>query len=438
MSFISDKQTIDELSLLGKYRAGSVYSLFNKVKTNGGERMLEQMLRDPLTEAASINERTAVLRHFGQAAYTFPFDGETTGQFASWLDMGSRRTAAGAFISTYAKKVLAGLTRDGRYRQSEEGTRAAAGILKDCHAFIAATPSFGFYDSRIDQVRKIMTDGRLQKLLSALTAKLQPKQIAFCEYLLKKVLVREMETLLSFIYELDVYIALSAVARERGFCYATAKDRNSNELKVKGLRHPALSKAVGNDLTLTGSQNLLFLTGANMAGKSTLMKSIGIALYLAHAGFPVAADEMAFSVMDGLYSSINIPDNISLGYSHFYAEVLRVKQAAQLVAGGKRMLVMFDELFKGTNVKDAYDGTLAVTEAFARYRDCLFIISTHIIEVGEALQNNANIRFGYMPTVMDGAHPRYPYTLTKGITSDRHGMLIIENEGILDIIQTEK
>jgi DNA mismatch repair ATPase MutS len=133
-----------------------------------------------------------------------------------------------------------------------------------------------------------------------------------------------------------------------------------------------------------------------MAGKSRLMKAIGIAMYLAHMGFPIAAASISFSVREGIYSSINVVDNIGLGYSHFYAEVVRVKQAAEAAASGKRLLLMFDELFKGTNLKDAFDGTLAVTRAFAEYRDCLFIVSTHIIEVGEALKELPNIQFEYL------------------------------------------
>ena len=109
-------------------------------------------------------------------------------------------------------------------------------------------------------------------------------------------------------------------------------------------------------------------------------------------------------------------------------------QAAEAAASGKRLLLMFDELFKGTNVKDAYDGTLAVTDGFAGYRECLFIISTHIIEVAEALKAHNNIRFVYMPTIMDGAHPRYTYKLQEGITEDRQGMMIIRNEGILELL----
>src|SRR5690606_1636165 len=140
--------------------------------------------------------------------------------------------------------------------------------------------------------------------------------------------------------------------------------------EVVDLRHPCLPGAVGNDLRLDQQGNVLFLTGANMAGKSTWMKSIGIAIYLAHMGFPLAVGSMRFSVLDGMYTSINVADNIALGYSHFYAEVVRVKQAALAASSGKRLMLMFDELFKGTNVKDAYDGTLAVTEGFITYDTC--------------------------------------------------------------------
>ncbi len=171
-----------------------------------------------------------------------------------------------------------------------------------------------------------------------------------------------------------------------------------------------------------------------MAGKSTFMKSFGISVYLAHMGFPLAVQEMTFSIRDGLYSSINVADNLNMGHSHFYAEVLRVKKVAEEVSEGKDLVIIFDELFKGTNVKDAYDATLAVSEAFGENRNCAFIISTHIIEVGQELGRCPNFQFAYLPTIMKGSVPTYTYTLQEGITSDRHGMMIIQNEGIIETI----
>ena len=168
------------------------------------------------------------------------------------------------------------------------------------------------------------------------------------------------------------------------------------------------------------------------------MKSFGISVYLAHMGFPVAATSMQFRIQDGMYTSINVPDNINLGYSHFYAEVLRVKKVAIEVSRDKRLIVIFDELFKGTNVKDAFDATLAVTEAIAERKNCAFMVSTHIIEVGQELGKHCdNVTFEYLPTVMKGKLPTYTYKLEPGITSDKHGMIIINNEKIIEIIKGE-
>jgi DNA mismatch repair ATPase MutS len=241
--------------------------------------------------------------------------------------------------------------------------------------------------------------------------------------------------LLELTYEIDVYITVAGIAREKGFSYALASPKEKNMLHAKGVKHPGLAKAVPNTLSFSGNSNVLFLTGANMAGKSTLMKATGIMLYLAHMGFPVAAEEVQFSVLDGLYSSVNVPDDLNKGYSHFYAEVLRVKKVAEEVSADKRLFIIFDELLKGTNVKDAYDATLAVTAAFNAFTACFFIISTHIFEVGEELKvKGNNIQFVFLPTVMEGSVPKYTYRLQPGITADRQGMIIIENEGILEML----
>ena len=207
---------------------------------------------------------------------------------------------------------------------------------------------------------------------------------------------------------------------------------------MKGMFHPFLAKPVGNTITVDENSNVIFLTGANMAGKSTFMKSFGITVFLAHVGFPVPAKEMEFSVQNGMFTTINLPDNLSMGYSHFYAEVLRVKKVAQQVRQTQHLIVVFDELFRGTNVKDAFDATLAVTEAIAERKNCAFMVSTHIIEVGQELGKRCdNVTFEYLPTVMKGKLPTYTYKLEPGITSDKHGMIIINNEKIIEIIKGE-
>jgi DNA mismatch repair ATPase MutS len=287
----------------------------------------------------------------------------------------------------------------------------------------------------VEALLAIMHQKDIRKILdSDIYKPMSTRTVSGYDFLLRNRHNEIMKDVLQFIAETDVYIAVSNVSRERHFCYPTAVEKERNLFNARNLRHPCILKAVGNDIQMQEGSNVLFLTGANMAGKSTWMKSIGIGMYMAHIGFPVAASEMVFSVREGIFSSINVADNITMGYSHFYAEVVRVKDAALAAATGEHLLLMFDELFKGTNVKDAFDGTLAVTEGFSEYNNCLFIVSTHIIEVGEALKDLTNVQFRFMPTILEGNVPRYTYTLQEGITEDRQGMMIIENEGIISLI----
>ncbi|HWZ04327.1 MAG TPA: hypothetical protein VNX40_12005, partial [Mucilaginibacter sp.] len=280
--------------------------------------------------------------------------------------------------------------------------------------------------------------------ITALTTERNPNKLSYAKIadldkLLRFTSHSKIKGILAFIYQLDVYVSVAAVALTHNYIFPKALNKDQHAITFVGVYHPLVKKAIGNSIHITPQSNVVFLTGANMAGKSTFMKSLGIALYLAHLGFPVAAEKMEFSVRDGIYTTINLPDDLSSGNSHFYAEVLRVKKVARELGADKNLFIIFDELFRGTNVKDAYEGTIAITEAFAEKRNCMFVVSTHIIEAGEVLRERcANINFVYLPTRMNVNTPVYTYTLESGITADRHGMIIINNERILEIIRSRK
>lgn len=440
MSFIADKQTLNDLNMLGKHKPGSVYSLFNRVQTGGGERLLEHMFQHPLTGVDEINQRSRVFQYFHEKQLQFPLKNTAFRMMENYLGMGTY----GSYLITLAeccrKKYLGFVVHDEQYRIITEGLRTTISLLHALRNFVEQVKEEDDHPGleKIFTVKKILTGRQLEWLSRAREESALPLlKVARYDHLLRHVLRNEMESVMEGIYHLDAYIAVSDVARTKGFTYAHALPGGNTVISTTALSHPCLEKAVANPVALHREKNVFFLTGANMAGKSTFMKSFGIAVYLAHMGFPVAAADMKFSVMDGLYSSINVPDNLSLGYSHFYAEVLRVKEVAKEVSRSRTLVVIFDELFKGTNVKDAYDATLAVTAAFSEYRNCFFIISTHIIEVGEALRQQCdNLQYAYLPTVIEGTVPRYTYRLKEGITNDRHGMMIIENEKISEIIRS--
>jgi len=172
-----------------------------------------------------------------------------------------------------------------------------------------------------------------------------------------------------------------------------------------------------------------------MAGKSTFLKSVGLCCYLAHLGFPVPASKMETSVFSGLITTINLSDDVTKGYSHFYSEVKRVKNTALSIKEKKKILAIFDELFRGTNVKDAYDASLMITSAFAKIKQCAFFISTHIVEIAEELKNEGNIVFKYFESDVVNETPIYSYKLVNGVSAERHGLRIVKNEKIVEILE---
>lgn len=441
MSFIADKQTLDDLNILGKYKPNSIFNLFNQVKTVGGERLLEHMFQNPLTDHIEINKRSSTFSYFQDQQLAFPFLKEEFSLMEDYLYGNSGGNLLVTGMQVLKKQIMDITVKDEQYGLMISGIQATINILKTCRKFmnnLADQNGDHPYLETLRLLQGIFSDDRLGWLFTDEVTVLSFIKILRYDHLFRNLLSVEMNTVMKVIYDLDVYLAVGHVARLKSLSYARALPKEMNRVIADDMRHPALGKAVGNLICFHQNNNMIFLTGANMAGKSTFMKTFGISVYLSHMGFPIGAAGMQFSVKDGIYSSINVPDNLNLGLSHFYAEVLRVKKAAQEVSSGKNLVVIFDELFKGTNVKDAYDATLSVTAAFSVYRKCFFIISTHIIEVGEALQKSGGIQFLYLPTVMEGNVPGYTYKLMDGITTDRQGMMIIENEGILEIISGNK
>ncbi|MDE5424382.1 hypothetical protein L3073_19390 [Ancylomarina sp. DW003] len=440
MAFKADNQTINDLKIVGGLKGKDIFSLYNYTKTRGGAKVLKNMFLYPRSRKEEIVNRVNVIQFFKDNDIQFPVDNSVFDIIEMYLSNVDDRTRLTLHDNDLKRKFNHVIGSDTEYQQIHKGVVSTLIFLLDFKKFISelklseVTVEFSKDISSIKEVldrsELSFLDGlsKVRKLSYANTVKYdQLFRFTIRETILK---------LLHQVYNIDVFIAIAEVASKHDFCFAEIDNSESNILEMKGVYHPLVPNAISNDITITEDNNMVFLTGANMAGKSTFMKTFSIAIYLAHCGFPLPAKSMRFSLQNGMFTTINLADNISLGFSHFYAEVNRVKRVAESVNENERLLVVFDELFRGTNVKDAYDATIAVMDAFANKRKCIFIISTHIIEAGEELKKmRDNIKFLYLPTVMNGKVPEYTYKVEEGITSDRHGMVIIRNEKILDILK---
>lgn len=443
MIFHTDKQTLTDLNIFGKPGADAIYTIFNHTSTRGGAAILENMFRYPLADVSAINSRSGKIRFLQSVNAVFPFRGGLFDVIETYLAEQDQRTRLAPEDNTLARKFNNLIAEDNNFKMISNGVQNVMEVLHTLRGFLNNMEhgtTENPYKPDLEELQSLLLDPALNAVLREQTgSKLSYQKVMEYDQLLRFRFRDHLRKMLSLIYHLDVYISVAGVAAQRKFVFPVALEAAHSSILLEGVYHPQVKNAVPNTIRITPENNVIFLTGANMAGKSTFMKSVGITMFLAHMGFPVAAAKMEFAVREGIYTTINLPDDLSSGSSHFYTEVLRIKKIARELAKGKNLFVIFDELFRGTNVKDAFEGTVAITAAFAERENSVFIISTHITEAGAQLKERCgNIHFIFLPTKMNNNKPVYTYQLAEGITEDRHGMIIIQNEGILDIIHKRK
>jgi hypothetical protein len=200
---------------------------------------------------------------------------------------------------------------------------------------------------------------------------------------------------------------------------------------AEALAHPLLArgKSVANDLKLDSELQLIVISGPNMAGKSTFIRSIGINAVLAQAGGPVCAHRMALSSLQ-VAASICILDSLQGGLSRFYAEISRLKQIDDLSRSSTPVLFLLDELLSGTNSFDRRIGT----ESFVRSllaRGAIGLVTTHDLALAEIAErigpNSANYHFADQ---FEDGKLHFDYKLTPGVVQTTNALLLMRSIGL--------
>jgi DNA mismatch repair protein MutS len=264
--------------------------------------------------------------------------------------------------------------------------------------------------------------------------KLQPHEVVEYGNFIRNHFKSAAQSLIEIYGKLDAWYSMAVAGREFNLVKPEIEDTEFPFVEIKGLHHLLLPHAVSYDVQMDPESNFFFLTGANMAGKSTFIKSVGAALFLAHLGMGVPADKMKISLFDGILSNINVVDNIMKGESYFFNEVQRIRNTIIQISDKKKWLVLIDELFKGTNMQDAMKCSSTVIRGLIRIKSSLFILSTHLYEIGEELKQYPNICFKYFETRIREGQLEFPYQLKDGISNDRLGYLILEREKVVELL----
>ena len=230
--------------------------------------------------------------------------------------------------------------------------------------------------------------------------------------------------------EMEALAALAGFAYEQPDASWPEFSEGEPEFIVSQLGHPLIPPAqrVANDVTLSGEPAVLVISGSNMSGKSTLMRSVGVAAVLAQAGAPVCARSMRLTSLQ-VGASIRIQDSLQEGTSRFYAEIQRLRQIMDL-AGASPTLFLLDEILHGTNSHDRGIGAEAVVRGLLS-RGARGLVTTHdlaLARVADELAPTArNVHFE--DHVVSG-RIEFDYTLREGVVTRSNAIELMRAVGL--------
>jgi DNA mismatch repair protein MutS len=439
MKFDIDKQTINDLELFEKIKGDkSIFSLFNFTKTIGGRECLRYMFSNPFADKNSIESRILNIKFFQEQSFEIPLDKGSLDFIEHYLSRGNRPVKF-SIINSFINKWFFKKNANEQFI-IQRGIQLLISFLVEIYDFIKnynCSNNFEFIDNCKSIILESIENSSLKIALDYKdSVRLYHYEYSKLDYYFRNTEFNNIRKILDIIYEIDAYKSISIASNKNEFTLPIITNLK-NSFQVKGLYHPFLKNPVDNDFEISEGKNICFLTGPNMAGKSTFLKSLGVSIYLSHIGFPVPAKYLETSVFNGLLTTINLSDNLNKGYSHFYNEVLRVKYVAERISQNGNIFVVFDELFRGTNVKDAFEASLSVIQAFSKINKGAYAISTHIIEIADKLDPDS-ILFKYFEANLINEAPQYNYKIKDGVTDERIGMYILKKERVIETIEKAK
>ena len=203
-------------------------------------------------------------------------------------------------------------------------------------------------------------------------------------------------------------------------------------IEAQALAHPLIpaQECVKNDFTIGKKQDLYIVTGSNMSGKSTFLRTVGVNVLLARCGAPVCATYFACTPME-IHSSLRQSDSLQDHVSTFYAELRRLKEILDYLEKDPQALVLLDEVLRGTNSDDKLYGSQQLVRRFLQI-DCVGLLATHDIELAkmerEFPEKLGNLCF---ESIIENNNLYFDYTLKTGTAQNRNATFLMQQMGII-------
>jgi DNA mismatch repair ATPase MutS len=230
----------------------------------------------------------------------------------------------------------------------------------------------------------------------------------------------------------DAMISLSGFAWNHPSFRMPDIHENRDRLETGGLGHPLIprQKRVDNDLEISKGK-VVVITGANMAGKSTYLRSLGVNMVLAYCGCPLCATSFSCGYMS-LYSSMRTADSLKDEESYFLAEIRKLQFIVRAMEGGQPMMILLDEVLKGTNTTDKKLGSVGLIRKTLKYPVRVFI-ATHDLSLGALEKEHGGQVVNYcFESYIKDMELSFDYTMRKGIATNMNASFLMKRMGIVD------
>ncbi len=243
---------------------------------------------------------------------------------------------------------------------------------------------------------------------------------------------KKLNEWLNVISETDALISLANFANNHPqFVFPEIREGEFT-FQAKNLGHPLLrqSKRVCNDFEIGGWSKVMIITGANMAGKSTFLRTVGVNLILARTGAPVCAEKMVFTPIK-IYTNMRTTDSLLKDESYFYAELKRIKGVLDWLQKGERIFVILDEMLKGTNSVDKLNGSKELLRKLVHLKS-VSLIATHDLKLSEMESEFPQKVFNKCFEIrIENNDLVFDYKLSDGVTKTMNATFLMKKMGII-------
>jgi hypothetical protein len=355
-----DLQTLKDLEIFQTSHNGtSIFDLCNHTRTKGGRRAFKSRFESPFSDPEVIRSEQATIRFFCplSSKISFPLTQVELDHLERYLGTSFFLTPRYAGIMGHLQSRYLEVSNKAFAQFTREGVYGTLDLWKKIQPFLEEISRKSGIPTKIQQI--IRTFASIDEQLPIPSRQLHHQGMALSfndildlDWHFRGPLKEPLMQFLEHLSETDCYLAMAKATVDQDFVFPIILDTPETTLQIKEVFHPFVGTPRKNPFSNADNTHVFLVTGPNMAGKTTYLKACLLSVVFAQMGMGVPASHMELTPFSHVFCTLSSLDDIREGVSSFCAEIRRVKQVLEAISPQERLIAVFDELFKGTNVID--------------------------------------------------------------------------------------